>query len=259
MALIHCDFFAETLGLSTSATVLLPRSAQARTASRKARRLPVLYLLHGLSDDHTVWQRRTSIERYVDPLNLAVVMPAVGRSYYCDMAHGLKYWTFLSEELPRLMQSFFPLSARREDTFAAGLSMGGMGAMKLGLTHPERFAAVASLSGAIDPLSSVRRHATDRPVEMRDIFGDPRKLAGGPNDLFAMAARLRRAGERLPRLFLCCGEQDFLWEDNVRLKSHLEKLGVPFTWRQGPGSHEWSYWDAEIQNVLKWLPLRGAR
>ena len=77
---------------------------------------PCLYLLHGLSDDHTIWQRRTSIERYVAPLGIAVIMPNVHRSFYTDMAHGLKYWTFVSEELPQIAQSFFPLSDAREDS-----------------------------------------------------------------------------------------------------------------------------------------------
>ncbi len=142
MALIQCDFFSETLQLSTSMNVILPQPARAR--------YPVLYLLHGLSDDHTTWLRRTSIERYVDPLGLAVVMPAVHRSFYSDMAHGNRYWTFVSRELPALARGFFPISSSRADTFVAGLSMGGYGAFKLALSFPQRFAAAASLSGALD-------------------------------------------------------------------------------------------------------------
>lgn len=151
MALIHCDFFSEVLGLNTSACVVLPQpSGPLQWASAPpARRYPVLWLLHGLSDDHTIWQRRTSIERYVDPMGLAVVMPGVHRSWYTDMAAGNRYWTFVSEELPGIMRSLFPISERRDDNFVAGLSMGGYGAFKLALRHPERFAAAASLSGAL--------------------------------------------------------------------------------------------------------------
>ena len=118
MALLHCDFFSDALGLCSSMDVILPQ-APPGTRARGRRLFPTLYLLHGLSDDHTIWQRRTSIERYVADLPLAVVMPAVGRSFYTDMAHGLRYWTFVSEELPALCRSFFPLSARREDTFVS--------------------------------------------------------------------------------------------------------------------------------------------
>ena len=139
MALIHCDFFSEVLHLSTSVVVILPQPAPSQngtTGCGGSHKHPTLYLLHGLSDDHTIWQRRTSIERYVSLLDLAVVMPAVHRSFYTDMAHGYRYWTFISEELPALARSFFPLSDAREDNFVAGLSMGGYGAFKLGLTHP---------------------------------------------------------------------------------------------------------------------------
>ena len=111
--------------------------------------VPVLYLLHGLSDDDTIWSRRTSIERYVAPLGIAVVMPQVHQSFYSDEVHGLPFWTFLTEELPALVHGFFRTSTRREDTFVAGLSMGGYGAMKWALREPHRFAAAASLSGAL--------------------------------------------------------------------------------------------------------------
>ncbi len=128
MALIRCDFFSEALGMGTLMTVLLPDHGTAGIGVPGAAAdgdPPVLYLLHGLTDDDTVWTRRTAIERYVAPLGLAVVMPQVQRSFYCDEAHGNRYWTFLSEELPEVCRSFFRLSTRREDTFVAGLSMGG--------------------------------------------------------------------------------------------------------------------------------------
>ena len=122
-------------------------SWQTRT---KAEETPHAVSLHGHADDHTSWQRFTSIERYAEGLNLAVVMPAVHLSFYNDMAHGGKYWQFISEEVPAVVRDLFPLSSERKDNFVAGLSMGGYGAYKLASTYPERFAAAASLSGALD-------------------------------------------------------------------------------------------------------------
>src|SRR5258705_10079650 len=133
MAHIRCDFFSDVLGLSTSMTVILPQRTQAQiglSGAAGAEPPPVLYLLHGLSDDDTIWLRRTSIERYVAPLGLAVIMPQLQRSFSLDEAHGNRYWTFLSDELPAIVESFFRVSHRREDTFVAGLSMGGYAAMK---------------------------------------------------------------------------------------------------------------------------------
>src|SRR4051794_21928841 len=150
MALVRCDFFSDVLGLSTSMTVVLPQATSSQigmTGATTATDAPVLYLLHGLSDDDTIWQRRTSIERYAAPLGLAVVMPQGARSFYTDEAHGNRYWTFLSEELPQLARSFFHLSDRREAPFAAGLSRGGYGAVKWALRPPDRSPAAATLPG----------------------------------------------------------------------------------------------------------------
>ena len=128
MAHLRVDFFSDSLSLSTSMTVLLPQRTTTQigmTGATIEGPPPVLYLLHGLSDDDTIWLRRTSVERYVAPLGLAVVMPQVHRSFYSDEVYGRRYWTFVSEELPELVASWFRVSQRREDTFVAGLSMGG--------------------------------------------------------------------------------------------------------------------------------------
>lgn len=252
MALIHCDFFSEVLELSTSMTVILPQQTTTQIgmtgAVAQSGRHPTLYLLHGLSDDHTIWARRTSIERYAAPLGLAVVMPAVGRSFYADEVSGGRYWTFLSEELPAIVGSFFPVSDRREDTFVAGLSMGGYGAMKWGLRQPERFAAVASLSGVLDVGSF---EGAGDPL-VRRVFG-PEPVAGTPNDpLWLLTSQ---PATDLPALYVACGTEDFLYRQNLTFLAAAAEQGIPVTTNLGPGEHEWGYWDAVIQDVLAWLPL----
>ena len=251
MALFHCNFHSSALQIAASMDVILPQDACLRGG-----KLPTLYLLHGLSDDHTIWQRRTSIERYVEPLGLAVVMPAVNRSFYTDMARGAKYWTFVSEEVPRLAQAFFPLSTERAECFVAGLSMGGYGAFKLGLTYPNRFAAAASLSGALDMAQRLEEVEEERQSEFEDVFGDLSVLKGSEHDLFHLADKM--AGYRTkPRFYQCCGTEDFLYTGNVCFRKHAQKLGLDLTYEEGPGEHEWGYWDRQIQKVLAWLPLEG--
>jgi putative tributyrin esterase len=257
MAFIDCHFFSETLGVSASMHVILPQPTKTQIGLEsnvvKAKH-PTLFLLHGLSDDHTIWMRRTSIERYAAAYGLAVVMPAVNRSFYTDMNAGYKYWTFISEELPALARSFFPLSEEREDTFVAGLSMGGYGAFKLALSCPEQYAAAASLSGAVDvaELSKLRD-----PVEFRHIFGDLEQLAGSRKDLFQLAEEVaQEEAMKQPKLYQCCGTEDFLYNDNVRFRDHCRTLKLDLTYEEEPGAHEWGYWDHKIQAVLSWLPIR---
>jgi S-formylglutathione hydrolase FrmB len=249
MPLIHCDFHSNTLGLSSSMCVVLPEPSAHKGPHK------TLWLLHGLSDDHTIWQRRTSIERYAAPLNLAVVMPAVARSYYTDMARGLRYWTYLSEELPAAARAFFPLSDRRDDNFVAGLSMGGYGAFKLALRHPDRFAAAASLSGALDLALRGDDPALqpDHRLELENVFGDLSKFRGSDNDLFALAERLVNARTPRPRLYACCGADDFLLDHNRRFRDHAARIGLDLTYEEGPGAHDWAFWDHWIQRVLQWL------
>lgn len=258
MALLHCNFWSEVLQLSCSMDVILPEPKRSPDGEvlTPPRLYPTLYLLHGLSDDHTIWQRRTSIERYVAEMELAVIMPAVDRSFYTDMAAGNRYWTFISTELPALARALFPLSPAREDNFVAGLSMGGYGAFKLALSCPECFVAAASLSGAVN-IAGLRK--VPDPVwraEFKRIFGDLRKLPGSRHDLLHLAEEVAVSEwkEKLA-LFQWCGADDFLYPDNLIFRDHALTLGLNLAYSEGPGGHTWDMWDAQIQRVLAWLPL----
>jgi len=261
MILTEVHFFSEALTQRCTMQVILPQRTLAEAKSKRLPKYRTLYLLHGHSDDHTAWQRWTSIERYVEGLNLAVVMPAVHLSFYTDMAHGGKYWQFISEEMPVVVRDLFPLSSARKHNFVAGLSMGGYGAFKLALTYPERYAAAASLSGAVD-ISDVVRVKKEDPdnkawlAEMRTVFGDLSKVPGSKHDLIALAKKAAKAPVK-PRLYQCCGTEDFLYADNLRFRDAVRKLSLDLTYEEGPGEHNWAYWDKMIQNVLAWMfPLR---
>ena len=253
MALITCDFFSESLEFGTSMTVVLPQATQAQVGVTPAGGAdgdspPVLYLLHGMSDDHTAWLRYTSIERYATAAGLAVVMPAVARSFYTDEAHGHAFWTFVSDELPEIVSSFFRVSTRPERTYVAGLSMGGYGAVRLAFARPGRYAAAASLSGALD---IVRR--ADEPVRREEMHG---RIFGGPpgpeHDLFALLDRARP--DDVPPLHITCGTEDRLLEDSQDFIRRAQDRGLDVTSDFPPGDHEWGLWDRVIQDVIAWLP-----
>lgn len=248
MALLHAEFFSNTLGMMMPMDVILPQNTP------EGSYYPVLYLLHGMSDDQTVWQRRTSIERYADEKHIAVVMSTTHLGWYTDCKHGLNYFTYFSKELPAVCRDLFPkISPKREQTFAAGLSMGGYGALKLGLLAPETFSAVATLSGAVNIMADVKARPDDK--FFYNIYGSPDEAVGSDNDLAAAAQRLADSNRPKPKIFAWCGESDFLLEQNRFMREHLTKLGFDLTYTESPGDHQWKYWDEQIVNVLNWLPL----
>ncbi|WP_435923470.1 alpha/beta hydrolase [Paenibacillus sp. DYY-L-2] len=251
MAFIRTSLFAETLEMSTDIHAVIPMAA---LRSSRDGKLPVLYLLHGLGGDHTEWTRLSSVERYAEEKGIALVLPRADRSYYMDMKQGAAYYTYLSEELPAIVKSLFPVSDRREDTFIAGLSMGGYGAFKLALRQPERFAAAASLSGSLDIVHRLSEPTVFRNHEEVRMFGSVAELKGSDDDLLALAGKVAAAGNQ-PMLYQCCGTEDFLYEGNRNFLKHAGEVGLEVTYEEGPGSHEWGYWDRMIRTVFDWLPL----
>ena len=250
MALLDVHFFSQALMVQSTVLVILPEPNQGIGQEGTAQEDPpkVLYLLHGYSDDHTIWLRRTSVERYASAHNLAVIMPAVNHSFYCDEVQGEKYWTYVSEELPRVMNKFFHLSKKPEDTFVAGLSMGGYGAMRLALTYPERFAAAASFSGAVDMAS----HAANRPERSWErIFGNLNTIKGTDLDLMHL---LEKPAPRRPKLFVACGTADFLYDHHLAFVPALRKNGWQVNAIDTPdATHEWGYWDDMIKEFIPWM------
>lgn len=260
MALLHVDFFSQVLGMSMNMDVILPQKTQGQIGMEgmvREGKYPTMYLLHGMSDDHTIWQRRTSIERYVSDLGIAVVMPTTHLGWYTNTTFGMDYWTFISQELPENCREFFPrMSDKREETLAAGLSMGGYGAWKLALGAGDTFGAAASLSGAVDMVTHLREHV-ETPDHKEScfwtgIFGDVEKMQGSENDLFALAKKQKDSGAPLPKLYQWCGTEDFLYQDNLRAEKYMKSLGYPLTTSYSSGDHQWCYWDEQIQKVLKW-------
>ncbi len=257
MALMHVDFFSDVLGMGMDMDVLIPQKTSNQIGMKGNAgdgRYKTVYLLHGMSDDQTTWMRRTSIERYVSDLGIVVVMPTTHLGFYTDTQYHLKYWTFISEELPHICREFFPqMSDQKKDTLAAGLSMGGYGAWKLGLGASDIFGAAASLSGCLDMAEDYHRHMEDeRSLLFQGIFGTLDQLKGSENDLLTLAKRLATEKEELPRLYAWCGTEDFLYQDNIKIWEYVKKLGYDLTCEESAGDHQWKYWDKKIQDVLCW-------
>lgn len=260
VALLQANIYSNVLEMEVLMDVILPQRTEKKigTASKgQLTDVPVMYLLHGMGGNHSVWQRRTSIERYVADLGLAVIMPSTDLGWYTDTTYDMKYWTFISEELPEICHELFPqLTTKREKTFAVGLSMGGYGALKLGLARPENFGAVASLSGAVDLAGRVEDLLALRgKAYWEGIFGPLEKVPGSVNDPMYLLKQLVDEKKQAPKIYLCCGEEDMLLHANKNMAAALEKNQLEYQFETGPGNHNWIFWDAWIQKVLAWLPL----
>lgn len=247
MALMTFHLRSNALELNTIVNVLIPQDV------KKNERLKVLYLYHGYIGDHTDWMRYTALERYSWSYRLAIVMPAVNNSYYMDTPSGMNYFTYVSKELPEMMTRLLPISDKREDNYLCGLSMGGYGAFKVALTYPERFSKAASLSGALD-IEAIRSLANDQPRQtwFNSVFG-VKPTQGTPVDLRHLVQLHLAHHVQLPELFIGCGTEDFLYQDNVKFHDYLLQRGINHTYIESPGVHDWAFWDAYIQKVLAWL------
>ena len=232
-----------SLNKMTSATVILPEN--------KPGPFPVLYLLHGLADDHTSWTRRTSVERYVQDLPLIVVLPNGDRSFYLDAVArpNFAYETYLTRDLLNFVDATFQTIPHRAGRALAGLSMGGYGALSLALKHPDLYCAAASFSGAVQFGRTPLNPADGWGAEFLALLGASSE--DGPNDLQAVVESGDPATR--PLLRLDCGVDDFLIEHNREFAVFLAEKNVPHEYVEYPGAHDWGYWDAHIQDALPFL------
>lgn len=263
MALIQMNLMSSALMRTVNVTVILPTDKLlAPGAARREGPCQTLYLLHGLLGSEYDWVTGTPIRRWAEERDLAVVMPAGENSHYVDRTDArADFGAFVGSELVELTREIFPLSRRREDTFVAGLSMGGYGALRNGLKYSERFGAIGAFS-VPDPLETVKRLRAEsgRLTESRrffeSCFGPAERLAGSDKDLLALAETLCREKRALPRLFLACGDGDPLLPGNRRLAAALRALGFSARYEESEGGHDWDFWTAALRSLLDWLPLR---
>lgn len=249
MALIRLDHTPETTKVNTPLNIILPGPGQMKGVPVRDRK--VLYLLHGLSDDGSAWQRFSNIEMLAVDYDLVVVMPSVGRSFYTDMPNGQNYFSYISEELPQYLKDVFGLNPKREDTLLAGLSMGGYGAMKCALLHPEKYRAVASFSGVLS-VAMIQNNPNDpRYNEFSQLFGDLGKLQGGPHDPATWLKQAAQRPEQIPSLYISCGRQDDLYPLSKLFFAACEGAGIQAEYYEEDASHEWYFWGREVARFLK--------
>ena len=263
MALIKMELNSQCLTRVATINVIVPeKNEQRRLPNGK---FPVLWMLHGATDDHTVWERYTSLERYANKAGIAVVMPAVDLSFYANTDGG-RYFDYVTEELPRMLASYFPFSTEREDNFVAGMSMGGHGTMKLGFTKPELYAAMGIFScgnfidlglemipgGKRVPLNFIRWQV----FGVED--GDLNKAHGTEHDNRHLAKLASESGKPLPKIFSCCGTADGCHDAGKQDIAYFRSLARPFdcVYFDSVGFHDFEFWDKWLEVFIQWLPIR---
>lgn len=263
MALIQVNFFSKSLMRTIPMNVILPidKLSYPGVPVREFKPYKTLYLLHGVLGNYTDWVSGTNIARWAEEKDLAVVMPSGDNMFYVDQSKANNnYGEFIGGELVELTRKMFPLSNKREDTFIAGLSMGGYGAIRNGLKYHNTFGYIAGLSSAIN-LEAMKDRTDEVPLffEGRSFtescFGDLSKLLEGDLNPQWLAKKLSEEKADIPKIYLACGSSDKLLNDTIQFRDFLKQLGIEVTYEEGPGGHEWDFWNLYIKKVLEWLPL----
>ena len=239
MAYISIEMVSGSLGKQVPLKVLMPQLPAGYPKCK------CLYLLHGYSDDFSMWTRRTSIERFVSRYNIAVVMPDGGKSFYTNTAYGDNYYDYIAKELPDAIEAMFNVSSKPEDRFIGGISMGGYGALKAALREDGKYSAAISLS----PVADIRTFARETYWVRWDAIFVSEKAVPDCDDIITLAENCKNR----PRIYLAIGTEDFLYKNNIPVRRLFEKLGYDFHYEECPGDHNWDFWDYHIEKALEWM------
>ncbi len=252
MAKTVTNFYSYVLDRAVDITVVLPSVTCPESLGLTGipashilkEKFPVLYLLHGFGNNHVQWTGYTNVEMYAEERRIAVVNISAENKAYSKVG-GDDFKTFVEEELPEFVTNYFPISAKPEDTYIAGLSMGGYGAFLHGLTHPEKYHAIGAFSAGV--------HINPKTFALH-----PLGEQGEPDpeyNLYRLAEKLKEEGKSFPKIYDSCGDQDMLLAPNLAFMEKLKELGADVTWKVGPGfGHEWRFWDQQVEQFLDWLP-----
>lgn len=263
MALVRADIFSESLMRTITIHAIIPVDKMSLPGMPKRENKPfkTLYLLHGIFGNDTDWVTGTRIQRWAQDMNLAVIMPAGENKFYVDNPQsGEMYSQFIGKELVEKTRALFPLSGKKEDTFIGGLSMGGYGALTNGFKYHDTFSCIVALSSGLI-LDTVINSDNSSPLPTHrrsyyeSVFGPIDKIKGSDKDYEALVEKLQAKNIPFPSIYMACGTEDMLIEENRRFHQFLIDHHVPVTYVEGPGAHTWDFWDTYILKALEWLPL----
>ena len=264
MAYFRIEYYSNALRRTTSFEMFIPNDPRdpeglpgnpGGEGKAEPKPMRTLFLLHGYTGKAGNWVPEDVAAGY----NLTIVMPTAENSFYLNgAATGRAYQTMVGEELVAYVRKTFGLAKKREETFIAGLSMGGFGALHTGFAYPETFGKIAALSSAL----IVHEIARMKPGESngvanyeyyRECFGDPATAEERDVNPEFQVLQLKKKKARIPDLFMACGTEDFLIENNRQLHAFLKQEEIPHVYLEGPGIHDMVFWSAYIVKAIEWM------
>ena len=179
-------------------------------------------------------------------------MPYGGNSFYTNMAYGNDYWDYISEELTEVMHNTFRITNDKEKTFVCGYSMGGYGALKLGLIFPDRYKAIATVSGSLRSMEINKdKIQKENRKDLLLAFGDCGERVKQESDIYYLTEKLLKEGKKAPKIYLYCGTNDGLYDFNCQYRDYALKNGMDLTFREDSGDHSFYYWDKELEIFME--------
>lgn len=262
MAIIEAQIFSHSLKRIVPIQVILPVGKRYPRPEDNNEKGPfkTLYMLHGLRGNYRDWIIYTQLQNLAEEQNLAVVMPSGENSCYVEQViSDNDYGNYVGNELVEISRKMFPLSAKRDDTFIGGLSMGGFGALRNGFKYWQNFGYIIALSSAVHFFETDLSKPIDSIFHEDEVFGNRSAAAASdknPRVAFANArSACDKAGVSLPKVYMACGTDDSLLWANRSYKDYLIENGADVTYSEPRGDHNWDFWNAQIPEFLKWLPL----
>lgn len=248
MATLKGNWFSQTLSMYTHVTVCTPDIP----AETKA----TVVLLHGLKSDADAWLNRAGLDYFANKYSIAFVMPEVQRSWYVDMAYGLDYFGYVSDELPELIKHYFHIPTDREHFYIGGLSMGGYGALRCALKHPDRYKGALILSARVFMEKRAFLFDDDRSVrEFQGILGIERKTSLENDTNVPLMVEAAKDAPVKPAFYVACGTEDGLYPEDVALNGMLRQADFDVTYEDWAGAHTWDFWREALPRGLKALGL----
>ena len=262
MAFIQTDFYSEALCRHVSFTAFIPNDINPMFKEGNkhyAREMKALYLLHGYSASNKDWFLGSCVQELAIRYNIAVICPTGENSFYLNgKGKGRAYGDFVGKELVNYTRKLFGLSSKKEDTFIGGLSMGGFGAIHVGLSHPDHFSKIIALSSAliIHNVAKIEEGMSDGIADFdyyTNVFGNLREVVNSHNNPEVLIKGLKECKEVIPNIFMACGTEDFLLQENRQFYAFLQQEDVKVTYTESSGAHDWTFWNAYLEPAIKWL------